>query len=132
MGGLATHPFSFRESDPCLSATADGAYSMNRSLQMLASAYLLSSILVLILLHQFSPPALAFEDTSKLAVQPQSLQELFESEFAILRLQGNQARVAGVGFVIHQSPTRILTCYHVVSEGVELNDGPVSFGIEPD
>jgi V8-like Glu-specific endopeptidase len=29
----------------------------------------------------------------------------------------------------HQAPTRILTCHHVVSEGTELNDGPVSFGI---
>ena len=102
---------------------------MNRSLQTLAGAYLLASVPAVLVPQQVSSPALALEDTPKLAFQTQSLQELFESEFAILRLQGNQARVAGVGFVIHQAPTRILTCYHVVSEGTELNDGPVSFGI---
>ena len=102
---------------------------MNRSLQTLAGAYLLASVLAVLVPQQVSSPALALEDTPKLAFQTQSLQELFESEFAILRLQGNQARVVGVGFVIHQAPTRILTCYHVVSEGTELNDGPVSFGI---
>jgi hypothetical protein len=58
-----------------------------------------------------------------------TLQDLFESEFAILRFQANQLKVAGVGFVIHQAPTLILTCYHVVSEGVELNDGPVHYSI---
>lgn len=58
-----------------------------------------------------------------------SLQDLFESEFAIMRIQGNHYKVAGVGFVIHQTPMQLLTCYHVVSEGAEANEGPIIYAI---
>jgi Trypsin-like peptidase domain len=79
-------------------------------------------------LHLFSP-VFGFENSSSLSSEPQSLQDLFESEYAILRLRGNQVNVAGVGFVIKQAPIRIFTCNHVVSEGTEQNNGPVVYAI---
>src|SRR4051812_14223879 len=76
-----------------------------------------------------SPPAFGLDSGSPLRSETRSLQDLFESEYAVLRIQGNQAKVAGVGFVIQQAPIRILTCYHVVSEGTEQNEGPIIYAI---
>ena len=59
----------------------------------------------------------------------QSLQNLFESEFAILRIEGHKAHVAGMAFVIRQAPLQLLTCYHVVSQGTETNNGEVIYAI---
>jgi len=102
---------------------------MNRSFNAIAIKCLLASLLVVVASQQIGPLAFTLDDTSLLGSQPQSLQDLFESEFAVLRIQGNQAKVAGVGFVIQQSPIRILTCYHVVSEGTEPNEGSVTYAI---
>ena len=102
---------------------------MNRSFKAIATKCLLASLLVVMASQLIGPLAFALDDTSLLGSEPQSLQDLFESEFAVLRIQGDQAKVAGVGFVIQQSPIRILTCYHVVSEGTEPNEGSVTYAI---
>jgi S1-C subfamily serine protease len=55
--------------------------------------------------------------------------ELYRSVFAILKIQGQNATVAGTGFVINTNPIYILTCNHVVSEGNEQNNGNVRYSI---
>jgi len=55
--------------------------------------------------------------------------ELYRSVFAILRIEGQNARVAGTGFVINTNPIYILTCHHVVSDGTEQNNGTVRYSI---
>lgn len=74
-------------------------------------------------------PAIATDVTATADDHIQSLQDLFASEFAIVRIENRQAHVAGVGFVIHQAPLQLLTCYHVVSQGTETNDGQVIYAI---
>lgn len=54
---------------------------------------------------------------------------LYKSVFNILRIENNQAKVAGTGFVLNNKPIYILTCYHVVSEGTENNDGAIKYSI---
>lgn len=69
-----------------------------------------------------------------------ALQSLYDSEFTILRKEGDQVRPVGMGFVIRLSPLTIVTCYHVVAEGVESNSGNIVYfiarrpedGFEPD
>jgi len=62
-------------------------------------------------------------------LRPARLRNLYKSEFAILRKEGEQVRPAGMGFVIRQSPLAIMTCYHVVSEGNESNVGSIVYFI---
>jgi len=92
-------------------------------------ACLLGTLLILLSAPLVSLYAFAAEGAALSISRGQFFRDLFESEFAILRIEGNQAKVAGVGFVIHQSPIQILTCYHVVSEGTELNKGPIVYSI---
>ncbi len=101
---------------------------MNRSRRAMVRVRVLVLLLAGMVPWRICPPALALEDNQQL-LQSHSLQDVFESEFAILRIQGNQAKAVGVGFVIHQDPMRILTCYHVVSEATELNEGPITYAI---
>src|SRR6266849_8835481 len=76
-------------------------------------------------------------------VSPEQFWNLYESEFAIWRIQRNDTRgnrsaespwtathvPVGMGFVIRQNPLLLLTCYHVVSEGSESNSGNIVFAI---
>ena len=55
--------------------------------------------------------------------------DLYKSVFAILRIEDNQAKVVGTGFVINTNPLYILTCNHVVGEGNETNNGTVRYSI---
>jgi len=55
--------------------------------------------------------------------------DLYKSVFAILRVEGTQAKVVGTGFVINTNPLYILTCNHVVGEGNETNNGVVRYSI---
>jgi S1-C subfamily serine protease len=55
--------------------------------------------------------------------------ELYKSVFAILRIEGQNARVAGTGFVINTNPFLILTCNHVVSEATQNNNGNILYSI---
>jgi S1-C subfamily serine protease len=55
--------------------------------------------------------------------------ELYRSVFAILRIEGQNARVVGTGFVINTNPIYILTCNHVVSEVSENNNGNIVYSI---
>lgn len=58
---------------------------------------------------------------------------LYKSLFAILRIdttmQTNNAKVVGTGFVINVDPIYILTCNHVVSEGMQNNNGSIVYSI---
>lgn len=54
---------------------------------------------------------------------------LYKGVFAILRIENNQAKVVGTGFVINTKPLYILTCNHVVSEGSEQNNGNIRYAI---
>lgn len=56
-------------------------------------------------------------------------QDLYRSVFAIFRIEGNQAKVVGTGFVINTNPFYVLTCNHVVGEGNEQNVGNVRYAI---
>jgi len=58
-----------------------------------------------------------------------TFKDLYKSVFAILRVESNQAKVVGTGFVINTSPLYILTCNHVVAEGNEANNGSVRYSI---
>jgi hypothetical protein len=55
--------------------------------------------------------------------------ELHHSVFAIIRTENQFSRVAGTAFVIRQDPILLITCYHVVSDGTNLNNGPVQYSI---
>lgn len=55
--------------------------------------------------------------------------ELYRSVFAILRIQNNQAKIVGTGFVINMNPIYILTCNHVVGDASELNNGQIIYAI---
>ena len=55
--------------------------------------------------------------------------DLYKSVFAILRIEGTQAKIVGTGFVINTNPIYIITCNHVVSEASENNDGSIKFSI---
>lgn len=98
---------------------------MIRLLTLLVTAGLLAVLIA----QQTSGLAFAQDSTSPSGSSTQSLQDLFASEFAIVRIEGNHAHVAGVGFVIQQAPMRLFTCNHVVSQGTEANDGPVVYAI---
>ncbi|MFH0732983.1 MAG: serine protease [Candidatus Omnitrophota bacterium] len=54
---------------------------------------------------------------------------LYKSLFAILRVENNNAKVVGTGFVINTNPIYILTCNHVVGESTEDNDGVIKYSI---
>jgi hypothetical protein len=100
-----------------------------RTSNTIAAAWLSILLLATLVMEQTSPLTFASDQPPLPSNHGQSLQDLFESEFAILRIQGNQVRVEGVGFVVQQAPIRILTCYHVVSEGNEQNEGPILYAI---
>lgn len=58
---------------------------------------------------------------------------LYNSLFAILRIDTkliqNNAGIAGTGFVINTNPIYILTCNHVVGEGIQDNNGQIVYSI---
>lgn len=54
---------------------------------------------------------------------------LYKSLFAILRVENNNAKVVGTGFVINTHPIYILTCNHVVVKSTENNDSPIKYSI---
>jgi hypothetical protein len=76
----------------------------------------------------FSNSPLIFASSSSSEASSATLALMSPASF-ILRIKGNQANVAGVGFVIQQTPIRIFICHHVVSEGTEQNDGSVTYYI---
>src|SRR6478672_438226 len=101
---------------------------MNALLHATGAGFLFVLFLTVELPQWANSPAFGLESSSR-PREPQTVQDLFESEYAVLRIQGTQAKVAGVGFVIQQAPIRILTCHHVVAEGTEQNEGPIIYAI---
>jgi hypothetical protein len=61
-----------------------------------AAGFLLILLLSVELPQRVSSTAFGLDRGSPLRSESQSLQDLFESEYAVLRIQGNQAKVAGV------------------------------------
>lgn len=55
--------------------------------------------------------------------------QLYDSVFAILRIENNQGKIVGTGFVISANPIRILTCNHVVGDATQDNNGQVLYSI---
>jgi hypothetical protein len=73
-------------------------------------------------------PAVAQDMTPKPLhqISPQRGSNLHESTFAVMSVQEakpGSARIVGSAFVIRQNPLTLLTCYHVVSRGSEMNNG---------